>query len=107
MVDIDAVKHRFESLLPAVDERMRRLIAAAVSSYSVLSAIHDEALSISDAIDQAYGEHVAGKDTQIEQLRARSAKFEQLLSEALRQGWLDESKTSPSWLQEVLAAVAK
>ena len=31
MVDIDAVKHRFESLLPAVDERMRRLIAAAES----------------------------------------------------------------------------
>ena len=56
--------------------------------YSVLSAIHDEALSISDAIDQAYGEHVAGKDTQIEKLRARSAKLEQLLSEALRQGWL-------------------
>ena len=74
---------------------------------SVLSAIHDEALSISDAIDQTYGEHVAGKDTQIEKLRARSAKFEQLLSEALRQGWLDESKTSPSWLQEALAAVAK
>ena len=78
--------------------------------YSVLSAIHDEALSISDAIDQAYGEHVAGKDREIERLRARSAKFEQLLSEALRQGWLDESKTSPSWLhwlQEALAAVAK
>jgi hypothetical protein len=75
--------------------------------YSVLSAIHDQALSISDAIDQAYGEHVAGKDTQIEKLRARSAKLEQLLSEALRQGWLDESKTSPSWLQEALAAVAK
>jgi len=56
--------------------------------YSVLSAIHDEALSISDAIDQAYGEHVAGKDTQIQKLRARSAKLEQLLSEALRQGWL-------------------
>jgi hypothetical protein len=74
--------------------------------YSVLSAIHDEALSISAAIDQAYGEHVVGKDTQIEELRARSAKFEQL-SEALRQGWLDESKTSPSWLQEALAAVAK
>ena len=64
--------------------------------YSVLSAIHDEALSISDAIDQAYREHVAGKDAEIERLRARSAKFEQLLSEALRQGWLDESKTSPS-----------
>jgi hypothetical protein len=31
MVDIDAVKRRFESLLPAVDERMRRLIAAAES----------------------------------------------------------------------------
>src|SRR5260370_33970127 len=62
---------------------------------SVLSAIHDEALSISDAIDQAYGEHVAGKDAEIERLRARSTKFEQLLSEALRQGWLDESKTSP------------
>jgi hypothetical protein len=74
--------------------------------YSVLSAIHDEALSISDAIDQAYGDHVARKDTEIERLRARSAKFEQLLSEALRQGWLDESKTSPSWLQEALAAVA-
>jgi hypothetical protein len=29
--DIDAVKRRFESLLPAVDERMRRLIAAAES----------------------------------------------------------------------------
>jgi hypothetical protein len=54
--------------------------------FSVLSAIHDEALSISDAIDQAYGEHVAGKDAQIERLRARSTKFEQLLSEALRQG---------------------
>ena len=67
--------------------------------YSVLSAIHDEALSISAAIDQAYGEHVAGKDTQIEKLRARSAKFEQLLSEALRQGWLDESKTSPHSLE--------
>jgi hypothetical protein len=53
--------------------------------YSVLSAIHDEALSISDAIDQAYGEHVAGKDTEIERLRARSAKFEQLLSQALRE----------------------
>ncbi len=51
--------------------------------YSVLSAIH-----------------VAGKDAGIDRLRARSAKFEQLLSEALRQGWLDESKTSPSWLQE-------
>jgi hypothetical protein len=72
-----------------------------------LSAIHDEALSISDAIDQAYGEHVAGKDAEIERLRARSTKFDQLLSEALRQGWLDESKTSPSWLQEALAAVAK
>ncbi|MBV8329626.1 MAG: hypothetical protein JO251_13875 [Verrucomicrobia bacterium] len=75
--------------------------------FSVLSAIHDEALSISDAIDQAYGEHVAGKDAEIERLRARSTKFEQLLSEALRQGWLDESKTSPSWLQEALAALAK
>ena len=31
MVDVDAVKRRFESLLPAVDERMRRLIAAAES----------------------------------------------------------------------------
>src|SRR3974377_1163557 len=31
MVDKDAVKRRFESLLPAVDERMRRLIAAAES----------------------------------------------------------------------------
>jgi hypothetical protein len=31
MVDIGAVKRRFESLLPAVDERMRRLIAAAES----------------------------------------------------------------------------
>ena len=31
MVDIDAVKRRFESLLPAVDERMLRLIAAAES----------------------------------------------------------------------------
>src|SRR6476660_436608 len=31
MVAIDAVKRRFESLLPAVDERMRRLIAAAES----------------------------------------------------------------------------
>jgi DNA-binding phage protein len=31
MVDIDAVERRFESLLPAVDERMRRLIAAAES----------------------------------------------------------------------------
>src|SRR4029077_39156 len=31
MVDIDAVKRRFESLLPAVDERVRRLIAAAES----------------------------------------------------------------------------
>ena len=31
MVDIDAVKRRFESLLPAVDERMRHLIAAAES----------------------------------------------------------------------------
>ena len=38
--------------------------------YSVLSAIHDEALSISDAIDQAYREHVAGKDAEIERLRA-------------------------------------
>ena len=37
--------------------------------FSVLSAIHDEALSISDAIDQAYGEHVAGKDAEIERLR--------------------------------------
>jgi hypothetical protein len=56
--------------------------------YSVLSAIHDEALSISDGIDQAYGAHVAGKDTEIERLRARSAKFEQLLSEALgKAGW--------------------
>src|SRR5260370_36526183 len=52
--------------------------------YSVLSAIHDEARSISDAIDQAYGEHVAGKDAEIERLRDRSTKFEQLLSEALR-----------------------
>ena len=60
--------------------------------YSVLSAIHDEALSISDAIDQAYGEHVAGKDKEIERLRARSATFEQLLSEALRQGWLDRAR---------------
>src|SRR3984893_9217340 len=31
MVDRDAIKRRFESLLPAVDERMRRLIAAAES----------------------------------------------------------------------------
>ena len=31
MVDIDAIKRRFESLLPTVDERMRRLIAAAES----------------------------------------------------------------------------
>jgi DNA-binding phage protein len=31
MVEIDAVKRRFERLLPAVDERMRRLIAAAES----------------------------------------------------------------------------
>ena len=78
--------------------------------YAVLSAVHDEALSISDAIDQAYREHVAGKDAEIERLRAGSAKFEQLLSEALRQGWLNKSKTSPSWLQEAqeaLAAVAK
>ena len=36
--------------------------------YSVLSAIHDEALSISDAIDQAYGEHVAGEDAEIERV---------------------------------------
>ena len=75
--------------------------------YFVLSAVHDEGLSISDAIDQAYGENVAGKDAEIERLSARSAKFEQLLSEALRQGWLDKSKTSPSWLQEALAAIAK
>ena len=74
---------------------------------SVLSAIHDEALSISDAIDQAYGEHVAGKDAEIERLRARSTKLERLLSEALGQGWLDASKTSPSWLQETLTAVTK
>src|SRR5271154_1585042 len=42
MVDIDAVKHRFESLLPAVDERMRRLIAAAESlaiDYGGISAV--------------------------------------------------------------------
>jgi hypothetical protein len=45
--------------------------------YSVLSAVHDEGLSISDAIDQAYGENVAGKDAEID------------------------------WLQEALAAVAK
>src|SRR5271166_418503 len=31
MVDIDALKRRFESLLPTMDERMRRLIAAAES----------------------------------------------------------------------------
>jgi hypothetical protein len=31
MVDTDAIKRRFESLLPTVDERMRRLIAAAES----------------------------------------------------------------------------
>ena len=31
MVDIDAIKRRFEKLLPTVDERMRRLIAAAES----------------------------------------------------------------------------
>src|SRR6202140_3704886 len=31
MVDIDALKRRFESLLPTGDERMRRLIAAAES----------------------------------------------------------------------------
>ena len=31
MVNIDAVKRRFKSLLPAVDERVRRLIAAAES----------------------------------------------------------------------------
>ena len=31
MVDVDAVKRRFESLLPTVDELMRRLIAAAES----------------------------------------------------------------------------
>src|SRR5271165_2929973 len=31
MVDIDALKRRFEILLPAVDERVRRLIAAAES----------------------------------------------------------------------------
>src|SRR6266404_1781538 len=31
MVDIDALKRRFESLLPTVDERMRRLLAAAES----------------------------------------------------------------------------
>ena len=31
MVDIDAIKRRFERLLPTVDERMRRLIAAAES----------------------------------------------------------------------------
>ena len=31
MVDIDAIKRRFESLLPTVDERMRRMIAAAES----------------------------------------------------------------------------
>ena len=31
MIDIDAVKRRFEILLPAVDERVRRLIAAAES----------------------------------------------------------------------------
>ena len=31
MIDVDAVKRRFESLLPTVDERMRRLIAAAES----------------------------------------------------------------------------
>jgi hypothetical protein len=43
----------------------------------------------------------------LKRLRARSTKFEELLSEALRQGWLDESKTSPSWLQEALTVVAK
>ena len=31
MVDRDAIRRRFESLLPTVDERMRRLIAAAES----------------------------------------------------------------------------
>src|SRR5246500_5542283 len=31
MVDRDAIKRRFESLLPTVDERIRRLIAAAES----------------------------------------------------------------------------
>jgi hypothetical protein len=36
MVDIDAVKRRFESLLPAVDERMRRLIAGAESLAMIL-----------------------------------------------------------------------
>ena len=44
--------------------------------YSVLSAIQDEALSIPDAIDQAYGEHIAGKDAEIERLRARSIRDE-------------------------------
>ena len=36
MVDIDAVKRRFESLLPAVNERMRRLIAGAESLAMIL-----------------------------------------------------------------------
>jgi hypothetical protein len=31
MVDVEAIKRRFESLLPTVDERMRRLIATAES----------------------------------------------------------------------------
>ena len=35
MVDIDAIKRRFESLLPTVDERMRRVIAAAEVSPSI------------------------------------------------------------------------
>ena len=35
---------------------------------------------------QAYGEHVAGKDSEIERLRARSAQCEQPLSESLRLG---------------------
>ena len=42
MVDIDAVKRRFESLLPAVDERVRRLIAAAESlamDYGAISIV--------------------------------------------------------------------
>jgi hypothetical protein len=33
--------------------------------------------------------------------------LKQVHSEALRQGWLDESMTSPFWLREALAAIAK
>jgi hypothetical protein len=42
---------------------------------------------------------------EIKQLRTRIALLEQLLGEALRNGYIDQVAVSPSWLTEVRKAI--